>query len=57
MTGAKLFHAEMLNKIKKVGIDTVYTLVNWRGWGLLQFFDATGFKRGDTINPEFKIAD
>ena len=43
--------------MKKVGVDTVYTFVNWRDWGLLQFFDATGFKRGDMINLEFKIGD
>lgn len=36
---------------------SVYTLVNWRDWTLLQFFDAMGFKRGDMINLEFKIAD
>lgn len=48
---------EMLNNMKKVGVDTVYTLVNWRDWGLVQFFDAMGFKRGDMINLEFKIAD
>ena len=46
---------EMLNYMKKVGIDTVYTFVNGREWGLLQFFDAIGFKRGDMINLEFKI--
>jgi hypothetical protein len=33
MTGVKPFHAEMLNNMKKVGVDTVYTLVNWRDWG------------------------
>ena len=54
---AQILMKEMLNNMKKVGVDTVYTLVNWRDWGLLQFFDAMGFKRGDMINLEFKIAD
>ena len=54
---AKMLIGEMLNYMKKVGVDTVYTLVNWRDWGLLQFFDAMGFKRGDMINLEFKIGD
>jgi len=54
---AQILMKEMLNNMKKVGVDTVYTLVNWRDWGLLQFFDAMGFKRGDMVNPEFKIAD
>ena len=54
---AQILMKEMLNNMKKVGVDTVYTLVNWRDWGLLQLFDAMGFKRGDMINPEFKISD
>ncbi|MFX0066443.1 MAG: GNAT family N-acetyltransferase [Candidatus Hermodarchaeota archaeon] len=54
---ARMLMEEMLNHMKKVGVDTVYTLVNWRDWGLLQFFDAMGFKRGDMINLEFKIED
>jgi len=47
----------MLNNMKKVGVDTAYNLVNWRGWGLLQLFDSMGFKRGGMIKLEFKIAD
>ena len=43
--------------MKKAGVDTVDTLGNVRDSGLLQFFDATVFKTGDMINPEFKIAD
>jgi hypothetical protein len=46
---------EMLNYMKKIDVDRVYTFVNWREWGLLQFFDAMEFKRGDMINLEFKI--
>jgi len=41
---------------EKVGVDNLYILVNRRGQGFLQFFDSTVFKRGDIINPEFKIA-
>jgi len=54
---ARMLIGEMLNYMKKVGVDTVYTFVNWRDWGLIQFFDAMGFKRGDMINLEFKIGD
>ncbi len=53
----RILMQEMLNYMKKVGVDSVYTLVNWRDWGLLQFFDAMGFRRGDMINLEFKIED
>ena len=54
---ARILMQEVLNYMKKVGVDTVYTLVNWRDWALLQFFDAMGFKRGDMINLEFKTED
>jgi hypothetical protein len=47
--------SEMVNNLKKVGVDTVYTFVNWRDWGLLQFFDSMGFSRGDMINLELKV--
>ncbi len=46
---------EMVDNLKKVGVDTIYTFVNWRDWGLLQFFDSMGFQRGDMINLELKI--
>jgi hypothetical protein len=48
---------EMLNYMKKGGVNTIYIFVNWREWGLFQVFDAMGFKRGDMINLEFKIED
>jgi hypothetical protein len=47
----------MLNNMKKVGVDNLYFLVNWRGQGLVQLFDSMVFKRGGMINWEFKIAD
>ena len=50
-----LLMKELINYMKKVGVNTIYTLVNWRDWELLRFFDTTGFKRGDMINLEFKI--
>ncbi|MHA2244334.1 MAG: GNAT family N-acetyltransferase [Candidatus Hodarchaeales archaeon] len=53
----RLLMKELLNYMKKVGVDTVYTLVSWRDWELLRFFDAIGFKRGDMVNLEFKIDD
>jgi ribosomal protein S18 acetylase RimI-like enzyme len=52
-----LLMKELLNYMKKVGVNTVYTLVNWRNWELLRFFNAIGFTRGDMINLEFKIED
>jgi ribosomal protein S18 acetylase RimI-like enzyme len=52
---AKMLMAEMINNLKRVGVDTVNTFVNWRDWTLLQFFDANGFQRGAMINLELKV--
>ena len=52
---AKLLLTEMVTNLKKVGVEKVYTFVNWRDWSLLQFFDAMGFKKGDMINLELKV--
>lgn len=52
---ARLLFKEMYSMFKKVGVNTVYVFVNWRDWGLLQFFDKMGFRRGDMINLELKI--
>jgi len=52
---AKLLLTEMVTNLKKVGVEKVYTLVNWRDWSLLRFFDALGFKKGDMINLELKV--
>ncbi len=53
----RLLIKELLNYMKKVGVDTVYTYVNWQNWDLLRFFNAMGFNRGDMINLKFKIED
>ena len=52
---AKMLFLEMVNNLKKVGVDTIYTLLNWRDWSLLQFFDAMGFQKGEMINLELKV--
>lgn len=46
---------ELIKNLKAVGVRTIYTLVNWNDWDLLQFFHAMGFTRGDMINLELKI--
>ena len=51
----RMLMEEMLNYMKRVDVDTSYAFVNWREWGLLQLFDAMGFKRGDMIKLESKI--
>ena len=46
---------ELIKNLKGLGVKTVYTLVSWNDWDLLQFFHAMGFTRGDMINLELKI--
>jgi predicted N-acetyltransferase YhbS len=46
---------ELIKNLKAIGVKTIYTLVSWNDWALLQFFHAMGFTRGDMINLELKI--
>ncbi len=46
---------ELIKNLKAIGVKTIYTLVSWNDWDLLQFFHAMGFTRGDMINLELKI--
>ena len=46
---------ELIRSLKAAGVKTVYTLVSWNDWNLLQFFHTRGFGRGDMINLELKI--
>lgn len=46
---------ELIKNLKTIGVKTIYTLVSWNDWDLLQFFHAMGFTRGDMINLELKI--
>ena len=46
---------ELVQNLKGLGVNTIYTLVSWNDWDLLQFFHAMGFSRGDLINLELKI--
>jgi len=46
---------ELIQRLKAMGVRTIYTLVSWNDWDLLQFFHAMGFTRGDMINLELMI--
>jgi N-acetylglutamate synthase-like GNAT family acetyltransferase len=54
---AKLLFKEMMGNLKTVGVDTIYTLVNWKEWDLLHFFDKMGFRKGDMIQLELKLEE
>ena len=52
---AKELASTCVGNLKKYGVETIYTLVNWNDWDLLQFFHAMGFSRGDMINLVLKV--
>ena len=52
---AKILFDQMAANLKKVGVDTIYTLVTRRDWKLLKFFNRLGFQEGDMINLELDI--
>lgn len=52
---AKVLANALIENLKKYSVDTIYTLVNWNDWDLLQFFHAMGFSRGDMINLVLKV--
>ena len=52
---AQILFREMIDHLKKVGVTTIYTFVNWSDWSLLQFFNSMGFTKGDMFNLELKV--
>ena len=46
---------QVIADFRQRGVETIYTLVNWSSWDLLQFYKNSGFTRGDMINLELKI--
>ena len=52
---ARMLMKEMIANLKKVGVDTIYTMVNWPDWDLLKFFHDSGFQKGPLINLELKL--
>jgi len=51
----RLLCKEMINNLKKVGVNTIDTLVNWKEWDLLHFFDKMRFQKGDMLQLELKL--
>jgi predicted N-acetyltransferase YhbS len=52
---ATVLSRELIQNLKALRVKTIYTLVSWNDWDLLQFFHAMGFTRGDMINLELKV--
>lgn len=45
---------EFRSHVRKAGVRTVFTFVNWNEWGLLRFFESAGFSPGRMVNLELK---
>jgi len=52
---ARMLFEEMMANLKKVGVNKVHTYVAWRDWGLLKFFNAMGFQKGNMVNLELNL--
>ena len=52
---AKVLFKQMIQDLKKVGVDTITTFVRRRDPLLLKFFNQLGFQKGDMINLELDI--
>lgn len=52
---ARMLFEEMTANLKKVGVAKVHTYVAWRDWGLLKFFNAMGFQKGNMVNLELNL--
>src|SRR4030043_875370 len=53
---ARKLSQEFIKNLKAIGVNVVYTLVNWSDWDLLKFFHAMGFTRGgEMINLDLNI--
>lgn len=46
---------EMISNLRKVGVERIYTLVDWRSWDLLKFLSSLGFRKGEMLNLELEI--
>ena len=52
---ARSLMREMVTNLRKVGVEKIYTLVDWRSWDVLKFFATMGFRKGEMINLELNI--
>ena len=52
---ARSLMREMVTNLRKVGVEKIYTLVDWRSWDVLKFFANMGFRKGEMINLELNI--
>jgi ribosomal protein S18 acetylase RimI-like enzyme len=54
--GSTLFE-EYASHLRKIGVQSITTRVNWNDWGLLRFFEKVGFAPAKTVNLELRLDD
>ncbi len=54
---ATMLFKEVIANLKKIGVNTVYTFVDWRSWELLRFFERMGFEKGDMIHLQLRLGE
>ncbi len=52
--GAALFE-EFVSHLRRVGVQSIITRVNWNDWGLLRFFERVGFSPANIMNLELVL--
>lgn len=46
---------EYASHLRRVGVQSIITRVNWNDWGLLRFFEKIGFTPAKVVNLELKL--
>ena len=52
---ARALMEELKSVLKKAGVETITTRVEWNDWNLLAFFASAGFKPGTALNLKFDL--
>jgi len=52
---ARALMTEMISNLKKVGVEKIYTIVDWRSWDLLKFFNSMNFRKGEMVQLELPV--
>ncbi len=52
--GTTLFE-EYASHLRRVGVQSITTRVNWNDWGLLRFFEKVGFTPAKVVNLELAL--
>jgi N-acetylglutamate synthase-like GNAT family acetyltransferase len=46
---------EFVRNLRKAGVERIYTLVNWKDWDLMRFFEKSRFGPGQMLNLELQL--